>query len=284
MIFGPPGSGKSDLALRLIDQAGTASRTAPMAARLVATTRPAWCASATRWWPRRRRRSPGRLEVRGIGILKVRNLPSVSVALAVRLTSAATIDRLPGPDEERVPGARRQRADGDDRRGVRLGAGPGARRARGGGRAGRGGGAVTIEGLSYYPGYLDRGAQAALRDEICEAARPCPAVHAGDAAHGKPFSVRMTNLGPLGWVSDRAGYRYQPLHPAAVAPWPAIRPAFSTLWRGVANYPHPPEACLVNVYRPVRAWGCTATRTRRILRPRGVDLARRYGCVPRRRT
>ena len=30
---------------------------------------------------------------------------------------------------------------------------------------------------------------------------------------GKPMSVRMTNFGPLGWVTDRQGYRYQPSHP-----------------------------------------------------------------------
>jgi alkylated DNA repair dioxygenase AlkB len=29
---------------------------------------------------------------------------------------------------------------------------------------------------------------------------------------GKPMSVRMTNCGALGWVTDERGYRYQPLH------------------------------------------------------------------------
>ena len=39
----------------------------------------------------------------------------------------------------------------------------------------------------------------------------------------KPFSVRMTNCGPLGWFSDaRGGYRYQATHPQTDAPWPAI--------------------------------------------------------------
>ena len=37
---------------------------------------------------------------------------------------------------------------------------------------------------------------------------------------GKPFSVRMTNCGPLGWVSDVDGYRYQPTHPETGRPWP----------------------------------------------------------------
>jgi len=66
---------------------------------------------------------------------------------------------------------------------------------------------------------------------------------------GKPFSVRMTNLGSLGWVSDKArGYRYQATHPATGEPWPAIPPAVLAIWDAVANHAAPPEACLVNYY------------------------------------
>jgi len=68
---------------------------------------------------------------------------------------------------------------------------------------------------------------------------------------GKPFSVRMTNLGPLGWVSDRdGGYRYQATHPETAKPWPPIPEMVLALWRQVADYPHDPEACLVNRYEP----------------------------------
>ena len=64
----------------------------------------------------------------------------------------------------------------------------------------------------------------------------------------KPFSVRMTNCGPLGWVSDRAGYRYQQVHPETAKPWPAIPEALLSLWQAEADWPAPPEACLVNFY------------------------------------
>jgi len=67
---------------------------------------------------------------------------------------------------------------------------------------------------------------------------------------GQPFSVRMTNCGPLGWVSDMSGYRYQPQHPVTGAPWPPMPPAVLAAWRELADYPHPPEACLINVYAP----------------------------------
>ncbi|MGX1097498.1 alpha-ketoglutarate-dependent dioxygenase AlkB family protein [Amorphus sp. MBR-141] len=65
---------------------------------------------------------------------------------------------------------------------------------------------------------------------------------------GKAFSVRMTNCGPLGWVSDVDGYRYQPLHPATGRPWPAIPQPLLDLWAAVSGVEAPPEACLVNLY------------------------------------
>lgn len=63
------------------------------------------------------------------------------------------------------------------------------------------------------------------------------------------MSVRMTNCGPLGWVSDQAGgYRYQATHPETGTHWPAIPGALLELWRQVAAYADGPEACLVNYY------------------------------------
>jgi alkylated DNA repair protein (DNA oxidative demethylase) len=72
---------------------------------------------------------------------------------------------------------------------------------------------------------------------------------------GQPFSVRMTNCGPLGWVSDEAGYRYQPTHPGTGAPWPAMPAPVLKAWQDLAGYPHPPEACLINVYAPTARMG-----------------------------
>jgi alkylated DNA repair protein (DNA oxidative demethylase) len=67
---------------------------------------------------------------------------------------------------------------------------------------------------------------------------------------GQLFSVRMTNCGPLGWVSDESGYGYQPHHPVTGEPWPQMPEALLAAWRDLADYPHPPEACLINVYAP----------------------------------
>ena len=63
------------------------------------------------------------------------------------------------------------------------------------------------------------------------------------------MSVRMTNCGPLGWVTDtERGYRYQATHPETGKPWPPIPQMLLDLWDAVAGYPCPPQACLVNYY------------------------------------
>ncbi|MGL4439867.1 MAG: alpha-ketoglutarate-dependent dioxygenase AlkB, partial [Bosea sp. (in: a-proteobacteria)] len=72
---------------------------------------------------------------------------------------------------------------------------------------------------------------------------------------GSPFSVKMTNCGMLGWVSDVKGYRYQPLHPETGAPWPPMPDILLDAWRALADYPHPPEACLVNFYESAAKMG-----------------------------
>ncbi len=72
---------------------------------------------------------------------------------------------------------------------------------------------------------------------------------------GKPFSVSMTNLGELGWVSDRAGYRYEACHPVTGRSWPPIPGSLLTLWANLTGYGPPPEACLVNFYGPEAKMG-----------------------------
>lgn len=104
------------------------------------------------------------------------------------------------------------------------------------------------DGLQYFPGFFDRTAQEALLAALRQAVVAAPLFTPVMPKTGKAFSVRMTNLGPLGWVSDRAGYRYQPMHPESGKPWPPIIPELLALWDEVAGYPHPPEACLVNFY------------------------------------
>jgi alkylated DNA repair protein (DNA oxidative demethylase) len=106
-----------------------------------------------------------------------------------------------------------------------------------------------LDGFRVLPGRLDEAGQRALLSELDEAIRRAPFFTPVMPRTGRPFSVAMTNLGPLGWVSDRAGYRYQATHPVTAEPWPPIPDMVLDLWRAVSGYPHDPQACLVNYYR-----------------------------------
>lgn len=105
-----------------------------------------------------------------------------------------------------------------------------------------------LEGFRWWPCALDAPAQAALLGEVLRAVEHSP-FYRPVTPGGRPFSVEMTNLGPVGWVSDRNGYRYQPTHPATGEPWPPIPSALLDLWRDLTGWPEPPDACLVNLYR-----------------------------------
>ena len=99
------------------------------------------------------------------------------------------------------------------------------------------------------PGYIARPAQEALVEEIRRVVQAAPLYVPAMPRTGKEMSVRMTNCGALGWVTDKErGYRYQPTHPVTGEPWPPIPEALLQLWREVSAYPHSPEACLVNFY------------------------------------
>jgi alkylated DNA repair protein (DNA oxidative demethylase) len=68
------------------------------------------------------------------------------------------------------------------------------------------------------------------------------------------MSVALTNCGQAGWVTDRSGYRYEPIDPATGRSWPAMPAAFAGLAveaadaAGFAGFQ--PDACLVNRYAP----------------------------------
>jgi alkylated DNA repair protein (DNA oxidative demethylase) len=90
---------------------------------------------------------------------------------------------------------------------------------------------------------------------VREAIREAPLYTPTMPRTGQPFSVRMTNCGPLGWVSDAGGYRYQPTHPATGRPWPPIPALALRAWRELAEDAAAAEACLINVYVPTARMG-----------------------------
>lgn len=118
-------------------------------------------------------------------------------------------------------------------------------------------------GLRLLPGFLDPQSQAALLSALRAVLAVAPLYTPRMPKSGRPLSVRMTNCGPLGWVSDVAGYRYQPLHPETGQPWPPMPSIIVDAWKALARYPHPPESCLVNYYGPAAKMGLHQDRDER---------------------
>ena len=115
---------------------------------------------------------------------------------------------------------------------------------------------TLVPGVTLTPGYLDRAAQDALLAAVRAVIAAAPLYVPRMPRTGKPMSVLMSNCGPLGWVTDaERGYRYQATHPETGAPWPPIPDLILKAWRNLADYPQPPEACLVNIYAPTARMG-----------------------------
>jgi serine kinase of HPr protein (carbohydrate metabolism regulator) len=90
LISGPSGSGKSDLALRLLDRGFTLVSDDRTIVRKVGSKLVASAPDTIK----------GKLEIRGVGIVEMDTVTDVPVALVVELTS--DIQRLPEDDRERL--------------------------------------------------------------------------------------------------------------------------------------------------------------------------------------
>jgi DNA oxidative demethylase len=108
---------------------------------------------------------------------------------------------------------------------------------------------TLLPGFRHLAGYFGIPEQAALLLELRTVIEAAPLFVPRMPRSGKAFSVRMSNCGTLGWVSDKdGGYRYQPTHPETGAAWPAMPRRLIDLWDEVADFSHRPEACLINYY------------------------------------
>ncbi|MCR5857279.1 alpha-ketoglutarate-dependent dioxygenase AlkB [Mesorhizobium sp. J428] len=112
------------------------------------------------------------------------------------------------------------------------------------------------DGFRHLPAYLDMEEQRALVEDVRAVVQAAPLYIPEMPRTGKPMSVRMTNCGTLGWVTDRErGYRYQPTHPVTGRPWPPIPQRLMAVWRAVTDADVEPEACLVNFYNDTARMG-----------------------------
>lgn len=115
--------------------------------------------------------------------------------------------------------------------------------------------AAPPPGFRHLPDRLDRPAQERLMEAVRSAVADAPLFQPRMPRTGKPLSVRMSNCGPLGWVADKAGYRYQATHPITGQSWPAMPRMLLDLWDELVDYPGPPEACLINFYQETARMG-----------------------------
>src|ERR1043165_2158126 len=109
--------------------------------------------------------------------------------------------------------------------------------------------------MRLLPDTLDLEGQRQLAAEVRRLLDRAPLYSPAMPRSGSPYSVRLSNCGPLGWLSDRSGYRYSPTHPVTGEPWPAIPARALDLWRATTGAAYPPEACLINYYGPTAKLG-----------------------------
>jgi alkylated DNA repair protein (DNA oxidative demethylase) len=106
------------------------------------------------------------------------------------------------------------------------------------------------EGITLLRGFAET---AQLLPRILEVAELAPFRHLVTPG-GQTMSVAMTNCGPLGWVSDRAGYRYTARDPLTDRDWPPMPGEFMRLALDAARHcafpDFVPDACLINRYSP----------------------------------
>ncbi len=112
-----------------------------------------------------------------------------------------------------------------------------------------------LDGFQFLPDYLDRHDQDELVETIRNHMKNNPLFTPRMPGSNKPFTVKMTNFGQLGWVSDKSGYRYEKTHPETKKTWPSIPRQLLNIWEDISQYPNPPQACLVNYYNVTAKMG-----------------------------
>jgi HPr kinase/phosphorylase len=102
LLLGKPGSGKSDLALRMIDGEGSGLSGISRGARLVADDQVAVRRAGSRLVASAPPALAGKLEIRGLGIVQLAAEAEAVLRLAVRLSPSVEIERLPDLERSRM--------------------------------------------------------------------------------------------------------------------------------------------------------------------------------------
>ena len=136
------------------------------------------------------------------------------------------------------------------------------------------------QGIRHIPGFLDREKQEAMVENIRAIVAEAPLFVPAMPKTGKPLSVRITNCGALGWVTDRErGYRYQPARPVTGKPWPPMPAVLLDIWRAVSGSSKEPQACLVNFYAGDARMGLHQDRDEQDLETAVVSISLGDSCL-----
>lgn len=105
------------------------------------------------------------------------------------------------------------------------------------------------DGFHYLPAYLDVARQKQLVHDLGRILEEAPLFEQRMPKTGALLSVRMSNAGQFGWVTDRnAGYRYQAHHPQTGSAWPTIPDRLLDIWHQLTDEVAPPNLYLINYY------------------------------------
>ncbi|MEX0348373.1 MAG: alpha-ketoglutarate-dependent dioxygenase AlkB [Paracoccaceae bacterium] len=105
---------------------------------------------------------------------------------------------------------------------------------------------LLLRGFDIRKTYLNAAAQAGLIEALRPILKAAP-LFTPETSRGQKMSVRMTSAGSVGWITDRAGYRYEPQHPKGQR-WPAIPNSVLRIWQDVTALDRQPDSCLINYY------------------------------------
>lgn len=112
---------------------------------------------------------------------------------------------------------------------------------------------LVVRDFQVYESFLDDLRQRALLEDLREVVSAAP-LFTPVTSRGSEMSIRMTSAGRFGWISDRAGYRYEAEHPNGIA-WPAIPESVLNVWRALGSADRDPDCCLINFYSSTARMG-----------------------------
>ena len=105
---------------------------------------------------------------------------------------------------------------------------------------------LDVNGVRIWKGFLSPDLQREMVSDLREVAAIAP-FRRYETPGGRKMSVRMSAAGKVGWITDRAGYRYDAFQPDGEA-WPEIPATVLDVWSATSGVERMPDSCLVNFY------------------------------------